>query len=204
MIVTLSHLALDMWVRVSGVVCDREGVCSEGDVQYATAEARYKEGLDVELVPKSAAGRDSPVGFTLGDNHELVEKLGSIDGEHGVVFPAGAILGSVGAAVALVIGSVKDSARKVKSVNSLVEALGSPAQQRVLVAARSMRGRDRPTKGNYPWRQLLNDDRNWGPRPFRFLNCWLDCKDTVRCFGVEWLQLVELGVGTEFWLSYGG
>ncbi|KAK8497932.1 hypothetical protein V6N11_076751 [Hibiscus sabdariffa] len=202
------------------VFCDHGEVCSEGDVQYATTGARSGEGLDVELVPESAVGRDSPVSLTLGYNLVFVEKRGSTIGENGGDSPAGAILGSVGAFVASVIRFVEGSARKVKLVNSLVEALGSSAQQRVIATARSRRGRSRPAKGNYPVEAcgevecgiisvyapllLLDDDRDWDPRPFRFLNCLLDCKDIVRRFGVEWLRLAELGVGMELWLGYGG
>ncbi|KAK8632136.1 hypothetical protein V6N13_028913 [Hibiscus sabdariffa] len=103
------------------VVCDHGGVCSEGDVQYATAGARSGEGLDVELVLESATGWDSPVGLTLGYNLEFFEKCGSTIGENGGVSPAGAILGSAGAFVAPIIGFVEGIAWKVELVNSLVE-----------------------------------------------------------------------------------
>ncbi|KAK8564800.1 hypothetical protein V6N12_058382 [Hibiscus sabdariffa] len=50
------------------------------------------------------------------------------------------------ATVAPVIWFAHGGARKVKSVNTLVEALGSPVEKRVIVVARSMRGRGRPAK----------------------------------------------------------
>ncbi|KAL4308290.1 hypothetical protein GQ457_01G017350 [Hibiscus cannabinus] len=42
---------------------------------------------------------------------------------------------------------------------------------------------------------LSNDDRDWGSRPFRFLNCWLDSVANVRCFSSEWRQLAGEGIG---------
>ncbi|KAK8593428.1 hypothetical protein V6N12_045509 [Hibiscus sabdariffa] len=57
--------------------------------------------------------------------------------EHKLAYHAITILGPVVAAVVLVIGVAQGGARKVKLVNSLVEPLGSPVQQRVIVAAQS-------------------------------------------------------------------
>ncbi|KAK9033586.1 hypothetical protein V6N11_049773 [Hibiscus sabdariffa] len=84
-------------------------------------------GLDIEQVPVSVAERDSHVVNTLGNTHASVEKSGVVLGKHGVV-PQVAFLGSAGASMVLVIGSVQGGARKDKSVNSLVEALGLSAQ----------------------------------------------------------------------------
>ncbi|KAK8495383.1 hypothetical protein V6N12_057210 [Hibiscus sabdariffa] len=67
-------------------------------------------------------------------------------GENGESPTAVVVLGTDGATVAPVIGSVQAGVRKVKSVNTLVEALGSPAQKRVIVAAKSRQGRGRPVK----------------------------------------------------------
>ncbi|KAK9044701.1 hypothetical protein V6N11_058595 [Hibiscus sabdariffa] len=85
----------------------------------------------------------------LSDQSQETVKHGVVIGEHRVASPAITILGPTGAAMAPIIGSAQGGARKVKSVNSLVEALGSPAQQRVITAARSIQGRRRLTKGNY-------------------------------------------------------
>ncbi|KAK8596579.1 hypothetical protein V6N12_065062 [Hibiscus sabdariffa] len=74
------------------------------------------------------------------------EKPDRVIGVNGESSPSTSVLGLAGAAVAPVIRSAHGGARKVKSVNTLVEALGSPAQKRVIVAARSRRGRGRPAK----------------------------------------------------------
>ncbi|KAL4351562.1 hypothetical protein GQ457_06G013110 [Hibiscus cannabinus] len=85
-------------------------------------------------------------------DHEVVgdcdaaEKYGHVVGVNSEDAPSMATLGLVGAAAAPVIGSAHGGARKVKSVNTLVEALGSPAQKRVIAAARSRRGRGWPAK----------------------------------------------------------
>ncbi|KAK8985098.1 hypothetical protein V6N11_076789 [Hibiscus sabdariffa] len=108
----------------------------------------------------SAAKRNSPVGITLGDNREPIEKPEGIVREHGVVSPAVVTLGCAGATVAPVIGSAQGGVRTVKSVNSLVEALGSSAQQHVIATTRSRRGRGQPEKGNYPVEaggEMVND-----------------------------------------------
>ncbi|KAK9042333.1 hypothetical protein V6N11_017410 [Hibiscus sabdariffa] len=68
-------------------------------------------------------------------------------GNYGVASPKLAIEECVGVAVAPVIGVAQGGVRKVNSVNSLVEALGSPAHQCTIIVARSRRGRGRPTKG---------------------------------------------------------
>ncbi|KAK8562328.1 hypothetical protein V6N12_010412 [Hibiscus sabdariffa] len=125
---------------IERVVCDHEGVCSESDLDFATVGVRLGEGLDIVQVPVFVAERDSHVFNTLGNARESVEKPGVVVGEYRVVSHAVTILGSVGAVVVLVIGPVHGGSRKVKSVNSLVEALGSPAQQDVIVVARSIRG----------------------------------------------------------------
>ncbi|KAK8499745.1 hypothetical protein V6N12_073010 [Hibiscus sabdariffa] len=77
---------------------------------------------------------------------ESAEKYGRVVGENSEGAPSTAFLGLVGAAAAPIIGSAHGGARKVKSGNTLVEALGSPAQKHVITAARSGRGRGRPTK----------------------------------------------------------
>ncbi|KAK9033200.1 hypothetical protein V6N11_018237 [Hibiscus sabdariffa] len=69
-------------------------------------------------------------------------------GDNCVTSSLAAVLGGDGAALALIIGYVSGGFRKVTSVNTLVEALGSMAQRHVIVAARSMRGRRHPAKGN--------------------------------------------------------
>ncbi|KAK8600242.1 hypothetical protein V6N12_050098 [Hibiscus sabdariffa] len=98
---------------------DRGGVRSAGVVLYAIMGARSRECVAVEQAPEFTVARDSPLGYIL-----------VCDGAKEKV--SGLMLGSV---------------RKVKSVNLLVEALGSLAQWCVVAAARSRTGRGRPTKG---------------------------------------------------------
>ncbi|KAK8583508.1 hypothetical protein V6N12_067778 [Hibiscus sabdariffa] len=57
-----------------------------------------------------------------------------------------AVLGDAGAALAPVLGFVSGGVHKVKSVNCLVEALASPKQRQIVVAACSRKGRGRPAK----------------------------------------------------------
>ncbi|KAK9033432.1 hypothetical protein V6N11_018465 [Hibiscus sabdariffa] len=80
--------------------------------------------------------KNSSVEQVVGDC-ESAEKYGRVVGVNGEGAPSTAVLGLVGAAVTPVIGSAHGGARKVKSVNTLVEALGSPAQKRVIDAART-------------------------------------------------------------------
>ncbi|KAK8513138.1 hypothetical protein V6N12_037630 [Hibiscus sabdariffa] len=61
-----------------------------------------------------------------GEARESVEKPGVKVGEHRVVSHAVTILGADGVVVALVIRFAQGGAKKVKSVNSLVDALGLP------------------------------------------------------------------------------
>ncbi|KAK8597023.1 hypothetical protein V6N12_065500 [Hibiscus sabdariffa] len=75
-----------------------------------------------------------------------VEKSNRVIGVNGESSLSTAVLGLAGAVVAPVIGSAHGGARKVKSGNTLVEALGSLAQKRVITATRSRRGRRGSTK----------------------------------------------------------
>ncbi|KAK9025890.1 hypothetical protein V6N11_038744 [Hibiscus sabdariffa] len=127
------------------VVCDRGGVCSEGDADFAFTRIRSREGLDIVHPSVSIAERDS-LGVKVVGDCESAEKYGRVVGMNGEGAPSTVILGLVGATVAPVTRSAHGDARKVKSVNTLVEALGSPAQKRVIAAARSTRGRGRPAK----------------------------------------------------------
>ncbi|KAK8507687.1 hypothetical protein V6N12_067020 [Hibiscus sabdariffa] len=101
------------------VVHNRGGVRSAGDVECASVGIRSREGSDSEQRQVSVPNGDY----------------------------LSALVGCVGAAVAPVIGVAQGGARKVKFVNSLVEALGSPVQQRVIVATHCKRDRGRPAKG---------------------------------------------------------
>ncbi|KAK8694480.1 hypothetical protein V6N13_072031 [Hibiscus sabdariffa] len=114
------------------VVCDRGGVCSDGDV-------------DIVHPSVSIAERDS-LGVKVVWDCESAEKYGRVVGVNGESTPLMVVLGLDGAAASPVIGSAHGGARKVKSVNTLVEALGSLAQKHVITAARSRRGRGRPAK----------------------------------------------------------
>ncbi|KAK8998879.1 hypothetical protein V6N11_070060 [Hibiscus sabdariffa] len=127
------------------VVCDRGGFCSEGDADFAFMGIRSWEGLDIVHPSVSIAERDS-LGVKVVGDCVLAEKYGHVVGVNSEDAPSMAVLGLVGAVTAPVIGSAHRGARKVKSVNTLVEALGSPAQKRVIAAARSRRGRRRPAK----------------------------------------------------------
>ncbi|KAK8474784.1 hypothetical protein V6N11_021672 [Hibiscus sabdariffa] len=84
-----------------------------------------------------------------GRVRKIVELPGLNFGENRVASPSTAILGAVRAALAPIIGTTLGGSRKVKSVNSLVEALGSRAQQRVIAVTRTQRGRGRMTKVNF-------------------------------------------------------
>ncbi|KAK8538848.1 hypothetical protein V6N12_034555 [Hibiscus sabdariffa] len=127
------------------VVCDRGGVFSEGDVDFAFTGIRSREGLDIIHPSVSIAERDSLDVMVVGDC-ESAEKYGRVVGVNDEGAPSAAVLGLVGAAATPIIGSAHGGAGKVKSVNTLVEALGSPAQKRVIVVARSRRGCRRPAK----------------------------------------------------------
>ncbi|KAK8513966.1 hypothetical protein V6N11_021565 [Hibiscus sabdariffa] len=127
------------------VLCDRGGVCSEGDADFAFTRIRSWEGLDIVHSSVSIAERDYLSVKVVGDC-ESAEKYGRVVGVNGEGAPSTMVSGLVGAAAAPVIVSAHGGARKVKSVNTLVEALGSPAQKHVIVAARSRRGRGRSAK----------------------------------------------------------
>ncbi|KAL4385872.1 hypothetical protein GQ457_09G021510 [Hibiscus cannabinus] len=86
--------------------------------------------------------RDSLDVRVVGDC-ESAEKYGHVLGINGEGAPSTAVLGLVGAAATPVIGFAHRGARKVKSVNTLVEALGSPALKREIAAARYQRARPR-------------------------------------------------------------
>ncbi|KAK8590014.1 hypothetical protein V6N12_024400 [Hibiscus sabdariffa] len=68
-------------------------------------------------------------------------------GENCVTSSPVVVLCGVGAALVPIIGTIPGGVRKVKSVNSLVEALGLSAQHHIIAAACSRRGCGRPTKG---------------------------------------------------------
>ncbi|KAK8992037.1 hypothetical protein V6N11_044929 [Hibiscus sabdariffa] len=89
--------------------------------------------------------RDS-LGVKVVGDCESAEKYGRIVGVNGEGATSTGVLGLAGAAAAPVTRSAHGGARKVKSVNTLVEALGSPTQKRVIAAARSRRGHGRPAK----------------------------------------------------------
>ncbi|KAK8528283.1 hypothetical protein V6N12_074814 [Hibiscus sabdariffa] len=127
------------------VVCDRGGICSDGDANFAFTGIHSREGLDIVHPSVSIVKRDSLGVKVIGDC-ESAEKYGRVVGVNGEGAPLTTVLGHAGAATAPVIGSSHGGARKVKSVNTLVEALGSPAQKRVIATARSRRGHGRPAK----------------------------------------------------------
>ncbi|KAK8639912.1 hypothetical protein V6N13_138278 [Hibiscus sabdariffa] len=39
--------------------------------------------------------------------------------------------------------------------------------------------------------RLSSDMADWGPRPFRFLNCWLERHGHVRIMEAEWCQITD-------------
>ncbi|KAL4280692.1 hypothetical protein GQ457_03G015910 [Hibiscus cannabinus] len=127
------------------VVCDRGGVYSEGDADFAFTRIRSCEGLDIVHPSVSIAERES-LGVKVVGDCESVEKYGRVVGMNGEGAHSTVILGLVGAVAAPIIGSAHGGVRNVKSVNTLVEALGSPAQKRVITVARSRRGCGRPAK----------------------------------------------------------
>ncbi|KAK9006335.1 hypothetical protein V6N11_035376 [Hibiscus sabdariffa] len=131
--------------RSNSVVCDRGGVCSNGDTDFAFTGIRSWEGLDIVHPSVSIAEHDS-LGVKVVGDCESTEKYGRVVGVNGEGAPSTAVLGLGGAAAAPVIGFSHGGVRKVKSVNTLVEALGSLAQKHVIAAARSRRGLGRSAK----------------------------------------------------------
>ncbi|KAK9011648.1 hypothetical protein V6N11_044494 [Hibiscus sabdariffa] len=101
---------------------------------------------ETRIVTKQPKFNIDSLGVKVVGDCESAEKYGRVVGVNGEGAPSTAVLGLAGAAAPPIIGSTHGGARKVKSVNTLVEALGSPAQKRVIAAARSRRGRDRPAK----------------------------------------------------------
>ncbi|KAK8507688.1 hypothetical protein V6N12_067021 [Hibiscus sabdariffa] len=132
-------------------------------VEYLLVNAATKEPTlsqrawrIVEVVEVASLGTVFPI---VVQEAELVRvptvaQRGVVDGAtlscvvsvYGKSSPSTVVLGLVGAVVAPVIRCAYGGARKVKSVNTLVETLESPAQKRVIVATRSRRGRGRPAK----------------------------------------------------------
>ncbi|KAL4383709.1 hypothetical protein GQ457_15G014990 [Hibiscus cannabinus] len=127
------------------VVCDHGGVCSEGNANFAFTGIRSREGFDI-VHPSVSIDEHDSIGVKVVGDCESAEKYGRVIGVNSEGAPSTTVLGLAGAAAAPVMGSAHGGARKVKSVNTLVEALGSPAQKRVIAAARSRRGRERPAK----------------------------------------------------------
>ncbi|KAK8997089.1 hypothetical protein V6N11_020578 [Hibiscus sabdariffa] len=139
------------WLSISGLPIHlwSEGsfrnIAGKGDADFAFTEIRSREGLDIVHPSVSISERDS-LGVKVVGDCESAEKYGRVVGVNGECAPSTTILGLAGAAAAPVIGSTHGGARKVKSVNTLVEALESPAQKRVIAADRSRRGRGRLAK----------------------------------------------------------
>ncbi|KAK8498946.1 hypothetical protein V6N12_046887 [Hibiscus sabdariffa] len=123
------------------VVCDHGGVCSADAVLDVTAGDRSWEGL--EFV-------HTPVSVVLEGSLRGCREAWSESRRECHFISAVTILGSNGAAVAPVLGSTQGGPRKVKLVNYLVEALGSPTEQCATNAARTRRGRGCPTKVRCP------------------------------------------------------
>ncbi|KAK8510957.1 hypothetical protein V6N12_036869 [Hibiscus sabdariffa] len=107
------------------VVYDRRGVCSEGDADFTFTGIRSWERLDIVQPLVSIVERDF-LGVKVVGDCESAEKYGRVVGVNREGAPSTAVLGLAGASAAPVIGSAHGSARKVKSVDTLVEALGSP------------------------------------------------------------------------------
>ncbi|KAK9043361.1 hypothetical protein V6N11_071706 [Hibiscus sabdariffa] len=105
--------------------------------------ARKGRGASMVVGGASDRVRDS-LGVKVVGDCESAEKYGRVVGVNGEGTPSTVVLGLVGAVAAPVIRSAHEGARKVKSINTLVEALGSLAQKCVIAAARSRRGRGRP------------------------------------------------------------
>ncbi|KAK8990828.1 hypothetical protein V6N11_028788 [Hibiscus sabdariffa] len=122
-----------------------QAVEQRGVVDGAALRIRSREGLDIVRPSVFIAEHDS-LGVKVVGDCESAEKYGRVVGMNGEGAPSTAVLGLVRATAAPVIGSAHRGARKVKSVNTLVEALGLPTQKRVTAATRSRRGRGRPTK----------------------------------------------------------
>ncbi|KAL4376869.1 hypothetical protein GQ457_02G028520 [Hibiscus cannabinus] len=125
------------------VVGDRGGVYSEGDADFAFTGIRSLEGLDI-VHPSMSINECDSLGVKVVGDCESADKYGRVVGVNGEGAPSTAVLGLVRAAVAPVIETAHGGVRKVKSVNILVEALGSLAQKRVIAAARCRRGCGRP------------------------------------------------------------
>ncbi|KAK8494395.1 hypothetical protein V6N11_021645 [Hibiscus sabdariffa] len=129
------------------VVYDRGGVCSAGEVDCDIMGVRSREVLVPERMLVSNPDLDSVDSEAQGSSCVRVVELDNSVANTSAMFPLLVLVGYAEAAVVPVVGTAKGGDRKVKSVNSLVEALGSPAQQRVITATSSKRGRGRSAKG---------------------------------------------------------
>ncbi|KAK9018600.1 hypothetical protein V6N11_001571 [Hibiscus sabdariffa] len=109
------------------VVCDCGGVHSAGDVACDIAGVRSHEGLDPAHSPVFVPDQDSVDSKARSSSSERVVELDSSVVNADAEVLESMLVGCAGAAVAPVIGSIRGGDRKVKSVNSLVMALGSPA-----------------------------------------------------------------------------
>ncbi|KAK8985007.1 hypothetical protein V6N11_082627 [Hibiscus sabdariffa] len=104
---------------------DRGGVRSAGDVVDAFVEDQFRECAVVVQTPESIGKRDSLVGLLECGEGNLV-MVGLLVGDTCALSSPVAVLGDDRAALASVLGSIPGGVRKIKSVNCLVEALGSP------------------------------------------------------------------------------
>ncbi|KAK8516146.1 hypothetical protein V6N12_013553 [Hibiscus sabdariffa] len=98
----------------------RGGVCSEGDILDAAVGDRSRESNVIEYHQGADIGHNSNLGFLdLGKaDSDLVVRLGD------KVSATKVVVGEAGAILVPVVGTVSGGVRKVKPVNSLVEALG--------------------------------------------------------------------------------
>ncbi|KAK8519578.1 hypothetical protein V6N13_133471 [Hibiscus sabdariffa] len=108
-------------------VGSRGCVHSAGAVLDASVGARSRECTIVVHAPESDTVRDSALGnMVAGEgNRETAGGLCS-------TIPSPMVIGGAGAALVAVVGAVSGGIRKVKSINSLLEALGSTEQRRVM------------------------------------------------------------------------
>ncbi|KAK8583509.1 hypothetical protein V6N12_067779 [Hibiscus sabdariffa] len=120
---------------------EEESESESHEVSVASSECH----MSSEQNPELASDRDSPVGL-LECGVGNLNAAGLLVSNACALSSSSAVLGDAGAALALVLGSVPGGVRKVKSMNCLVEVLASPKQRHTVVAARSRKGRGRPTK----------------------------------------------------------
>ncbi|KAK9044590.1 hypothetical protein V6N11_058488 [Hibiscus sabdariffa] len=122
----------------------RGGASSAGAVLDATEGDRTRDCDEAAPNQVSVTRKHSNLGIfdTSKGEGESIVGLGH------TALATEVVVGAAGAMLIPTIGTIPGGVRKVKSVTSLVEALSSSAQQRVIAVARSKRGRSQPARNH--------------------------------------------------------